>query len=115
MPETMEEVTGLGIRKPGRGTMDSIPPSEREKTDRHLEMIRGGTERIRKQESEKVPGSVGYIGSIKWERLPVSEASFCAKCGDLLGSQYGVVEYGSEDGPYYCTPDHLREAKGMGI
>lgn len=119
----MEKGAGLGIARPEEHseeqskerTMEAIPESEREKTQPHLEKITSGVERIRKDEVETVEGMVGYIGSIKWQRVPVNEVSFCSKCGDLLGSQYGVVEYGNVDGPYYCMPDHLQEAKGTGV
>jgi hypothetical protein len=116
MSEIMNVGEDLGIMKPKKSTMEDIPKSEQKKTQPHLEkMILPGTDGIRKNETEIVPGKVGYVGSTKWERVPVNEVSFCSKCGDLLGSQYGVVEYGSTDGPYYCTPEHLQETKGTGI
>lgn len=115
MPEIIEEGAGLGIRKSEAVPLESIPEPEKEKTRRHLEKMMSGTEGIRKGGPEVVPGMVGYIGSIRWERVPVPGATFCHKCGDLLGSQYGVVEYGNTDGPYFCIPEHLQEAKGNGV
>jgi hypothetical protein len=107
MSEIMEAGTGLGVRNP------KIPESEKAKTDEHLNRIireAGGF-----SEPGIIPGMSGSIGSIEWERKPIDRMSSCGKCGNILASQYGVVEHGYTEGPCYCTPECLQEAKGRGI